>query len=307
MIIDTEAHVTYRVWPVESNPEGSLVEPFRWHEHSGDFLVAEMDRAGVDRAFVIGYDGYDFGYFMERLGGGPDDYWGGRTYARRFAEKYPDRLLYVTTLRHPRRFDALAEVEREFERGAIGLKVFPSYLGLTLGDESLREAYRLCAERRRLLIIGPEDTEPPRTPSLRQYFEELGDVCSGLSELRVQINHGGCVELDSEDAAALFDLVRGQANVHLSTSVLSGVGMEWAHGWRFPFPSYLERLRRYTEELPANRLLWGSDWPWYTQFWLYPQLVDAIRHGADFLTAAERELYLGGNAERVLQELGVLA
>jgi predicted TIM-barrel fold metal-dependent hydrolase len=305
MVIDTESHVTYRVWPVESNPEGSLVEHFRWHEHSGDFLVAEMDRSGVDRAFVIGYDGYDFGYFMERLGGGPDDYWGGRTYARRFAEKYPERLLYVTTLRHPQRFDTLGEVEREFERGAIGLKVFPSYLGLSLGDAALREAYRLCAERRRLLIIGPEDTDPPRTPPLRQYWEELGEVCSELPELRVQINHGGCVELDSADAGAFFELVRGQPNVHVSTSVLSGVGMDWQHGWRYPYPSYLGVLARYVEQLPVTKLLWASDWPWYTHFWLYPQLVDAIRHGANFLSGEEKDLYLGGNAERVLGELGL--
>src|SRR5262245_167703 len=102
MVVDTEAHVLYRVWPIAADPGGDLIERYRWHEHSGDLLVAEMDRAGVDKAFLIGYDGYDFGYFMERLGGGPDDFWGGRTYARHFAAKHPDRLLFVTTLRDPR-------------------------------------------------------------------------------------------------------------------------------------------------------------------------------------------------------------
>src|SRR5207302_950340 len=121
--------------------------------------------------------------------------------------------------------------------------------------------------------------------------------------LRVQINHGGCVELDTEDSESLFQLVREQPNVHISTSVLSGVAMEWLHGWRYPYPTYLERLRRYVEEVPISRLLWGSDWPWYTQFWLYPQLIDAIRFHADFLGDDEKRLYLGGNAARLLEEL----
>lgn len=304
MIIDTEAHVLYRVWPIESNPSGSLVERYRWHEHSGDLLVAEMDRAGVDAAFLVAYDGYDFGYFMERLGGGPDDYWGGRTYARRFAAKYRDRFYLVTTLRHPGAFDALGELERELD-GAIGVKVFPSYLGLSVRDERLLQAYRLCAERRRLVIFGLEDTEPPRTPGLAEYFDEIGEVCAELPELRVQVNHGGCVEFESADAAELFDLVRSRATIYLSTSVLSGVSMEWRHGWRFPFPSYLEALNHYVEEVPITQLLWGSDWPWYEHFALYPQLVDAIRYHADFLDEAAKELYLGGNAARLLGELGL--
>ena len=52
MLIDTEVHVYYRMNPIEANPEASLVQPWTWHEMGGDLLVAEMDRAKVDKAFL---------------------------------------------------------------------------------------------------------------------------------------------------------------------------------------------------------------------------------------------------------------
>jgi len=306
MVVDTEAHVLYRVWPIEADPGGDLIERYRWHEHSGDLLVAEMDRAGVDKAFLIGYDGYDFGYFMERLGGGPDDFWGGRTYARHFVAKHPDRLLFVTTLRDPRTVGVREQLEAEFGQGVLGIKVFPSYLGLNVSDPGLVEAYRHCAEASRLVIFGLEDTAAPRTPTLETLLDEIGKVCTELPDLRVQINHGACVEFDTEDAAALFRLVQAHDGVFVSTSALSGTSMEWRHGWRYPFDSYLASLERLAAEVPREQLVWGSDWPWFEHYALYPQLVDAVRNHATFMDDEARSLYLGGNAERLIGELGSL-
>jgi hypothetical protein len=76
-VIDTESHLCLRAWPSEAYPDAPRYEHYHWHEHGADLFVSEMDRAGVDRAFVISYDGYDFAPFMRRLGFAPSDFYGG--------------------------------------------------------------------------------------------------------------------------------------------------------------------------------------------------------------------------------------
>ena len=66
MVIDTEVHIVHRVYLREINPTRSLTEPYSWHSHDGDLLVAEMDRAGVDQAFLISYTAQDVARFLER-------------------------------------------------------------------------------------------------------------------------------------------------------------------------------------------------------------------------------------------------
>ena len=100
-VVDTETHVLFRCWPIETNPQVSPTDPVTRTEHSGALLVAEMDRVGVDIAILIGCDGYDFSQFMKRFGSDPADFMGGRGYTRSWAERFPHRLKYVTTLQGP--------------------------------------------------------------------------------------------------------------------------------------------------------------------------------------------------------------
>src|SRR4051794_39394027 len=51
-VVDTETHTFVRAWPAETSPQVSPVDPFTRADHSGDLLVAEMDRIGVDVAIV---------------------------------------------------------------------------------------------------------------------------------------------------------------------------------------------------------------------------------------------------------------
>ena len=44
MVIDTESHIFYRVFPRETNPTRMLTFRMSWHEHSGDLFAAEMER-----------------------------------------------------------------------------------------------------------------------------------------------------------------------------------------------------------------------------------------------------------------------
>src|SRR5262245_50214689 len=110
MIIDTETHVIYRVFPRETYPDEPLTFRMSWHEHSGSLLVAEMDRAGVDKTFMINYDADDIAWWFKFVGREQDsmDEVGGLRYTLESAiKKHPDRFLWFSTLKHAHRPDTM--------------------------------------------------------------------------------------------------------------------------------------------------------------------------------------------------------
>jgi hypothetical protein len=297
-VVDTETHIFVRAWPIETNPHMSLTDPFTRIEHSGALLVAEMDRAGVDVALAIGYDGYDFEPFMRRFGSAPADFMGGRGYTRGWAERFPDRLKYVTTLRGPQAAGALEELEQELDAGAVGVKIFPAYLALPSDAPPIRAAFDVLRDRGKAAVFGFEDTRPPETPSLAEFYEGVGRLASDYQEVPIQLNHGGNADPLGHSGGSLAAVVGAYPQILVSTSVLGGPLMEWTDSWRYPFPDYLRKLEAFCALLPSAQLAWGTDWPWFEGVAKYPQLLGAIVEHAGFLSAEERAGYLGGNAIR---------
>jgi predicted TIM-barrel fold metal-dependent hydrolase len=308
MIIDTESHVIYRVFPIESNPDQPLTFRATWHEHSGDLFAAEMDRAGVDYAFLISYDAEDILWYLTMEGAGLEDCVGGRKYTLESGvKKHPDKFLWFATLKDPRRPDAIERMQRDLADGALGMKIFPAYHQLQADDPSLVTVYREIVERDRRVILSFEDTKPPETPTVTQYFEQLDRVLTELPELKVQINHAGAGDPSdpasdplNPEAEAIFRVVDRHDNVRLSTSWLS---KNWDDGSEYPFPNYLRRLERLKDGVGVEKLFWATDWPWLEMHMTYPQAVDSIRRHATFFTDAEKEAFLGGNAFQFVEEL----
>jgi predicted TIM-barrel fold metal-dependent hydrolase len=298
-VVDTETHVFVRCWPLATSPQMSAVDPFTRAEHSGELLVAEMDRVGVDLAVLIGYDGYDFVSFMRRYESAPADFMGGRAYTRGWANRYPDRLRYVTTLFDPSaRPEAMDELDRELSLGAIGVKIFPAYLNLLPDAPEIRAALDLVRERSAAVAFGFEDTAPPATASLAEMYEAIGRLAADYPDVPIQLNHGANADLEGPEAPVLFEVVRANANILVSTSVLGGALMEWADGWRYPFPEYLRKLSVYAERVPPEQLAWATDWPWFEGVAKYPQLLGAIVEHATFFSDEDKRRYLGANAVR---------
>ena len=55
-------------------------------------------------------------------------------------------------------------------------------------------------------------------------------------------------------------------------------------------------VRGLRDLLGADRLMWGSDMPNVERFCTYRQSLDYVLRYCDFLSDAEMELILGGNA-----------
>jgi predicted TIM-barrel fold metal-dependent hydrolase len=297
VVIDSETHVIFRAWPIETNPSRSRVEGFTWHEHSGDLLADEMKRAGVDRSILISYDGEDVEWFLRSIGTAPEDFITGKKYTKAALAAHPDRFYWFSTLKDPRVSANLDIVRQDFAEGARGLKIFPSFLVLAVDDPSLMTVYRLCIESDRRVILSFEDAHPPETHSIPEFFEQLDKVMRELPDLRVQLNHAGALDPLRPEAEVVFRTVPAHQNVWVSTAAM---GLVWDDGTEYPFPNYLARLEKLKREVGAERLLWGTDWPHFSHYMLYPQAVESIRKHAHFFTDREKEQFLGGNAERFL-------
>jgi predicted TIM-barrel fold metal-dependent hydrolase len=310
MVIDTESHVIYRIFPRESNPDRPMTFRLSWHEHSGDLFVAEMDRAGVDKAFLISYDGDDIRWYLEILAENADlpDMMGGRKYTLESGvKKHPDRFLWFATLKDPRRPDTAQRTKRDLGDGALGMKIFPAHLQLSLTDPLLMDIYRIVAEAGRRIILSFEDTRPPRTASVAEYFEQLDQMLGRFPDLKVQINHAGAGDPRERisdplnpESKLVIDVVNKHENVWLSTAWL---GKVWDDESEYPFRKYLSRLERLYRGVGAEKLFWATDWPWLEEYQTYQQAVNSIRLHANFFSENEKRLFLGDNALSFVEDL----
>lgn len=308
MLIDTETHVFQRLFPLEINPEVSIARRYTWHAYSGDLLVAEMDRAGVDKAILISYDADDIHPWLSSIGRTAEDFIGGKKYALKFFRKFPDRFIWFTTLkdpvRHPTEYLELAQ--KDLGDGALGIKVFPAYYRIPADDPHLLQAYETCRARNAKVILSLEGSHPPHTPSLPSYYLQIAEVLRAFPDANFQIMHGGNVDPRSTDAQSFFAIARSHRNLWISTSPLEAngpgdTGLEWCDGVEYPFPHYLSGLEALMHGVGVEKIMWGTDWPWMEYYFNYPQAVEAIRKHASFMSEKDKSAFLGLNAARFLE------
>jgi predicted TIM-barrel fold metal-dependent hydrolase len=309
MIIDTECHVLFRVFPREGNPARPMTSRASWQEYSGDLFAAEMERSGVDMGFLISYDAEDIRWYLEEdQGGDITDFYGGRKYTLESAvKKYPERFLWIATLKNPTRPDTLGRMQKDFDDGALGVKIFPAYSQLPLDDPAYLTIYRAIADAGRRIIFSFEDTRPPKTPDVADYWRQLDGMLAAFPTIKVQVNHGGAGDPAdpvsdplNPEARIIFDVVGRHDNVWLSTAYL---GKRWEDESEYPYATYLSRLEALRDGVGASRLFWATDWPWLEAYQNYPQAVNCIIRHASFFTEAERQAFLGENALAFVADL----
>jgi predicted TIM-barrel fold metal-dependent hydrolase len=303
MIVDTEVHVIYRMFPRELNPERSMVEPWTWHELSGDLLVAEMDHAGVDKAFLISYGAEDLPLMIENAGLSSEEFISGKKYHKAFFKKYPERFHWFATIPNPRRDDCLETLKKDFDEGATGIKIFPAQINMNLNDPKLLEVIELVRKNGKRVMLGLEEATE-KTPPLKSLLHQLhSEVLSQFSDVHFQLNHGGCIDPLSNEADSVSEMARRHDNLFLSTAFLGYTAMEIGYApdqHEYPFPIQLKRLKRLYEKVGPEKLMFGTDWPWVEDCRKYIQDVDSIRRHADFMSAEDKEKFLGLNAIRYL-------
>jgi predicted TIM-barrel fold metal-dependent hydrolase len=207
------------------------------------------------------------------------------TFAARYAEAAPDRLLPYGGV-HPRfQADITGHVDDLLEMGIRCLKIHPSHQlfpanAYTMGLETLAGIYRRCEERGLPVMIH---TGTSIFPGARNKFGrpmELDDVALDFPDLVIIMAHGGR-PLWMDEA---FFILRRHKNVHLD---VSGI----------PPLKLLEYFPRLSEI--GERVLWGTDWP-------SPGVKDLKVNLDQFmmleLTAAEKDAITRTNPLRVFPQ-----
>lgn len=297
MIIDIETHPLRFARNAAVNPQMSLTKHYTWCEQSPDLLVAEMDYAGVDKAFLISYDAEDISWGSGKKGFDIEDYSGGRKYSLQGVRRHPERFIWFNTLKNPRRHDILAQMNRDFGDGAAGIKIFAAYIQANLLDDSMQAAFRLVMEQGKRVLLSFQTLRPPESFTLEEYLEQLDRLLTAYPGLPLILMQAGC----ADPLTPRWDAVRRLADRHPAVIMGCGfVGEIWDDETEYPFPNYLARIAKLTDAVGTGRMAWGTDWPWFEDKFKYRQSVDSIRRHASFLSAEQKADFLGGTAARFM-------
>ena len=70
--------------------------------------------------------------------------------------------------------------------------------------------------------------------------------------------------------------------------------------WDYPMPQVRTTMEKLVDRVGLERLMWGTDMPMVMRFYTYRQCQAHMRVVCDFLSHAEQDMILGGNAARLM-------
>ena len=154
-----------------------------------------------------------------------------------------DRLVSLASV-HPFARDVARKLVQQKQRGARGIKVHPAVQAFPADHPRAMQLYRMCADLELPVLwhCGPVDIEP----RLGRYFSQLKHYWRAVKENPSTIfilGHSGALQMEMG-----LELAVNYPNVYMETSSQS-----------------LGHLRRIFAEAPPERIMFGSDWPFYHQ------------------------------------------
>lgn len=233
---------------------------------SVDDLLREMDRAGVERAVLLGW-------YWEQ----PETcVWQNRFYGR-CVQEHPGRLIAFATL-HPGagHWPTLGEMHRARDEGLVGIgELSPHSQGYGVDDPVLREVLTLAADWKMPVNLHVTDPATARYPGrVETPPDDFVRLAKEFPSTNFILAHwGGLLPLRDPEAREL-------SNLYYDTAAS---------------PLLYERdiWGRFAAALPPGRVLFGSDYPLN----VYPQL------GAEpEMTRLIAEARQAGAGEPILRE-----
>jgi uncharacterized protein len=251
-----------------------------------DKLVAEMDRAGIDKTVLLIVD---FGFAYQDEFDQLDNIY---QLHRSFMERHPGRFIVFAGI-DPRRGKAGLELLERSVRdwGFRGLKIYPP-CGYSPDARELDPFYDLCAQYRIPVLshIGP--TSP--TLSFRYTRpEHIEDAAFRFPGVNFILGHAGVTWREEAGMLAAF-----RPNVYLD---MSGFQPHWKRG---ELDAILAEHKRRSV---LRKLLFGTDWPIHRILGGQAQWVDAFRDcaGRGIISGEELEWLFCRNAAELFGEAGI--
>ena len=267
-------------------------EPDSIRDGSAERLVRDMDEAGIDKAVLLPLD------FEFLRGGGGFTFRDFNDLAGAYARRHPERLVPFAGVDPRRGPAAVAELRRCVEElGVRGLKLW-TVTGFRPDDRAFYPLYEEAARHRLTVVVhtglGPgegylDTCRPAFVDALAVDFREVAFVLA----------HVGTPWVEEALAVALKN-----PNVWVDVSA-------WQRAVR-GFPLGFAQMLSTAKLLHGgvHKVLFGSDWPLFTEVYTQAQWVAAVRGfepppaiallGLPEITAEDRMRILGGNAQALL-------
>ena len=251
-----------------------------------ELVLAQMSYAGVDRCILQAGGGY----------GAMNDY-------NAFAQlQYPDRfvgLMHVDEGMADRR-EVLAEVDRAAALGLRGLYYSQDFSRHGYGRNVDHPAFEAFWDKIAAVDV-PIFVELSSAPgydkaSYVANLLALDRILARYPDRRFLLVMGPPVGWFGRSGAWQFppEVLAVYKRDNLALEVMFPI--TWGGVWDYPYPEAQELIRGMRDLFGAGKLLWGSDMPNVERFCTYRQCVDYVRKYCAFLTAAEKDRILGGNA-----------
>lgn len=176
---------------------------------------------------------------------------------------------------HPYNPRMEATLDRQIALGARGIKVHPAVQLVRPDDGRAMKLYRLCGERDIPVFwhCGPVDIEPP----IGRYLSQVRHYEKAIAEnprTTFVLGHSGALQMD--------------------TAI--GYAKRYPNVWLEIASQSLSNVRRLVEQAPGDRVMFGTDWPFYHQAIGLAKVFIATEGNDD-----ARRALLRGNATRLLQ------
>ncbi|MDR0417762.1 MAG: amidohydrolase [Propionibacteriaceae bacterium] len=277
MIVDAHTHIWPR-WPYRPDVPDSATRG----SHAN--LIAQMDACGVGQALVVN----------ARIEHADDN----NDYGAEAAAAHPGRLRQIIDVdsrfgpdyHRPGAPERLrAAIERYRPTGLSHYLAPERNDGWLLSDEGLA-FFRTAAEAGLLVSLAA----PPI------WLDDLRAVAERFPELPLLVNHLGVVMLHPEGVEAGLRLVLDRRDLPNLLVKVSGYYYGSERPWDYPYRDRLDIVRAFYETWGPGRMVWASDWPSLLPHHTYRQGLEVLREHAGFLTAADRELILGGTLHAIL-------
>ena len=290
-----------------------------WTEQGAiDFLIQAMDRGGVDKGFLISYNAEDVQSILRFAGYSPVDLRPlfNKEYHVKSWQAHKDRFWWFPDGVNPVHEDYLEVLERDFERGASGVKLMPILHGLLPDHPAWHPVYELCRKHRKPVIIDeswwylgkypifnelPERRNLVKFQSFADYARILEPIFEEFSDVPISLAHCGSARV-WEDYEHIFNLMARHANLSCDLAQVTAM-MSLRNRDRDYTPSFIQRL---VKAVGARKVMYGSDAPGW-----FKKGVNNYRTGRNrwtiigeectFLSDEEKQLILAGNAERFVR------
>lgn len=267
MIIDAHLHV----WS-DDTARYPLHQPTRC-PGSTEFLLEQMDAAGVDKAVIVQ----------------PINYLYDNSYVADSMRRYPGRFAAVGLIDH-KAADAPDRLERLVrEDGFGGLRLHlgrepdPSVLAAPERDPLWERSRELGTS---FIVFG----SPAGLPAIMPIVARHPDI-------PVVIDHLGSVPVDEGPQGPLLENVIRFAqypNVYVKVSNMNRMSKA-----PYPHADTFEIVRRVYDAFGPQRLMWGTDFPFVMESCGYEPALDLVRKHLEFLTEDDKSWILGRTAAQV--------